>query len=38
VGGVVAGPRRPVQLEPAFSALEVELSVAERDELASLFP
>jgi aryl-alcohol dehydrogenase-like predicted oxidoreductase len=38
VGGVVAGPRRPVHLEPAFAALEVELSAAERDELASLFP
>ena len=38
VTAVVAGPRRPEQLEPARRALDVELSPAERDELASLFP
>jgi aryl-alcohol dehydrogenase-like predicted oxidoreductase len=35
---VIAGPRRPEQLEPARRALDVELSPAERDELASLVP
>jgi len=38
VTAVIAGPRRPEQLEPARRALEVELSPAERDDLASLFP
>ena len=38
VATVIAGPRRPEQLEPARRALDVELSPAERDELASLFP
>jgi len=38
VEAVVVGPRRPGPLEPAVAALEVRLSPAERDELASLFP
>jgi aryl-alcohol dehydrogenase-like predicted oxidoreductase len=38
VTAVVVGPRRPEHLEPARAALDVELSPAERDELASLFP
>jgi aryl-alcohol dehydrogenase-like predicted oxidoreductase len=38
VTAVVVGPRRPEQLAPAARALDVELSSAERDELASLFP
>ena len=38
VTAVVAGPRRPEHLEPACAALDVELTPAERDELASLFP
>ena len=38
VTAVVVGPRRPEHLTPAARALEVELSPAERDELASLFP
>jgi aryl-alcohol dehydrogenase-like predicted oxidoreductase len=38
VTAVVVGPRRPEQLVPAERALDVELSSAERDELASLFP
>ncbi len=38
VAGVVAGPRRPEHLEPAVAAIDVHLSEAERDELASLFP
>jgi len=38
VAGVVTGPRRPEHLDPAVSALDLELSEAERDELASLFP
>ena len=38
VAAVVTGPRRPEHLDPAFAALEAELSAAERDELASLFP
>jgi aryl-alcohol dehydrogenase-like predicted oxidoreductase len=38
VAAVVTGPRRPEHLDPAFSALDVRLSPAERDELASLFP
>jgi aryl-alcohol dehydrogenase-like predicted oxidoreductase len=35
---VVTGPRRPAHLDPAIAALKVELSPAERDELASFFP
>jgi aryl-alcohol dehydrogenase-like predicted oxidoreductase len=35
---VVVGPRRPGHLDPAIAALDVELSAAERDELASFFP
>ncbi len=38
VTAVVVGPRRPKQLEPARAALELELSVAEREELAAFFP
>jgi aryl-alcohol dehydrogenase-like predicted oxidoreductase len=38
IAAVVTGPRRPRHLEPAIAALEVELSPAERDELASFFP
>jgi aryl-alcohol dehydrogenase-like predicted oxidoreductase len=38
VTAVIVGPRRPEQLEPAVRALELELSAAERDELAALFP
>ncbi|MGH2921833.1 MAG: aldo/keto reductase [Gaiellaceae bacterium] len=38
ITAVVAGPRRPEHLEPARTALELDLSPAERDELASLFP
>jgi aryl-alcohol dehydrogenase-like predicted oxidoreductase len=38
VEGVVVGPRRPEQLEPALAARDLHLSAAERDELASLFP
>jgi aryl-alcohol dehydrogenase-like predicted oxidoreductase len=38
VHAVVAGPRRPEHLEPALAALDVHLSPAERDELASFFP
>jgi aryl-alcohol dehydrogenase-like predicted oxidoreductase len=38
VTAVIAGPRSPEQLEPAARALDVALSPAERDELASLFP
>jgi aryl-alcohol dehydrogenase-like predicted oxidoreductase len=37
IAAVVTGPRRPEHLEPALAALDVELSAAERDELASLF-
>ena len=37
VTAVVAGPRRPEQLEPYLAALELPLSEQERDELASLF-
>jgi aryl-alcohol dehydrogenase-like predicted oxidoreductase len=37
VTAVVIGPRRPEHLEPALAALELELSPAERDELAELF-
>ena len=35
---VVVGPRCPDHLDPALAALELHLSAAERDELASLFP
>jgi aryl-alcohol dehydrogenase-like predicted oxidoreductase len=38
VHAVVAGPRRPVHLQPATAALDLHLSPAERDELASFFP
>jgi aryl-alcohol dehydrogenase-like predicted oxidoreductase len=38
VHAVVAGPRRREHLEPALAALDVHLSPAERDELASFFP
>jgi aryl-alcohol dehydrogenase-like predicted oxidoreductase len=34
---VVAGPRRPEQLEPALAALEQPLSAAGRNELGQLF-
>jgi aryl-alcohol dehydrogenase-like predicted oxidoreductase len=37
VTAVVAGPRRPEQLEPALAALEIRLSQQERDELTELF-
>jgi aryl-alcohol dehydrogenase-like predicted oxidoreductase len=37
VTAVVVGPRRPEHLEAAVAALTLELSAAERDELASLF-
>ena len=37
VSSVVVGPRRPEHLEPALGAEKVNLSVAERDQLASLF-
>jgi aryl-alcohol dehydrogenase-like predicted oxidoreductase len=38
VTAVVVGPRRPEHLEPAMRALELELSAAERHELAARFP
>jgi aryl-alcohol dehydrogenase-like predicted oxidoreductase len=38
ITSVVTGPRRPEHLEPARAALDLPLSEAERDELASLFP
>jgi aryl-alcohol dehydrogenase-like predicted oxidoreductase len=38
IESVVTGPRRPEHLEPAVAALAVDLSAAERDELASFFP
>jgi aryl-alcohol dehydrogenase-like predicted oxidoreductase len=38
VTAVVVGPRRPEQLETALAALEINLSLQERDELSSLFP
>jgi aryl-alcohol dehydrogenase-like predicted oxidoreductase len=38
IAAVVTGPRRPEHLEPALAALEIELSPAERNELASFFP
>jgi len=37
VTAVVVGPRRPEQLEPALAAVELLLSLQERDELAALF-
>lgn len=37
VTAVVVGPRRPEHLEPARQALELELTPAERDELAAFF-
>ena len=38
ITGVVLGPRRPEHLEPGLVALDLRLTPAERDELASLFP
>ena len=38
VTGIVCGPRRPAHLWPSLRALDVELTAAERDGLASLFP
>ena len=38
VTAAVVGPRRPAHLDAAIAALEVDLSAAEADELASLFP
>jgi aryl-alcohol dehydrogenase-like predicted oxidoreductase len=38
VTAVVVGPRRPEHLEPALAALDLTLTPAERDQLASLFP
>ena len=37
VTAVIAGPRRPEQLEPYLAALELPLSEQERDDLARLF-
>jgi aryl-alcohol dehydrogenase-like predicted oxidoreductase len=37
VTAVIAGPRKPSQLEPAVRAVESPLSPAERDELTALF-
>lgn len=37
VGAVVVGPRRPAQLDPIWSALELRLDEAERGELSELF-
>jgi aryl-alcohol dehydrogenase-like predicted oxidoreductase len=37
VTAVVVGPRRPEQLESALAATELELTQAERAELAGLF-
>ena len=37
VTAVIAGPRRPEQLEPYLAALELPLSEQERNELANLF-
>jgi aryl-alcohol dehydrogenase-like predicted oxidoreductase len=37
VTAIVLGPRRPDHLRPALEALELELTPAERDELAALF-
>jgi aryl-alcohol dehydrogenase-like predicted oxidoreductase len=38
IAAIVVGPRRPEHLEPGLAALDLELTPAERDELASLFP
>jgi len=38
VNSVVVGPRRPEHLAPAAAAADVELSVTEWDEVASIFP
>jgi aryl-alcohol dehydrogenase-like predicted oxidoreductase len=38
VTATVVGPRRPEHLDPVSEALSIELSRAERDSLASLFP
>ena len=38
VTAVIAGPRRPEHVRAASAALEIELSPADADELASLFP
>ena len=38
VTAVIVGPRSPRQLEPALRALDLQLSTAEADELAALFP
>ena len=37
VTAVIAGPRRPEQLEPYLAALELQLTEQERDDLAKLF-
>jgi aryl-alcohol dehydrogenase-like predicted oxidoreductase len=37
VTAVIAGPRRPTQLEPYLAALELRLSEQDRDDLARLF-
>jgi aryl-alcohol dehydrogenase-like predicted oxidoreductase len=37
IAAVVVGPRRPEHLEPALAGLDLRLSPAERDELASFF-
>jgi aryl-alcohol dehydrogenase-like predicted oxidoreductase len=37
VTSVVVGPRRPGQLATAVAATELELSAAQRDELAGMF-
>jgi aryl-alcohol dehydrogenase-like predicted oxidoreductase len=38
VSAIVTGARRPEHLDPVFAGLDLQLSPAERDELASLFP
>ena len=38
VTAVVIGPRRPDQLQPALDAVALDLTTAERDELAEVFP
>ena len=38
VTAVVIGPRRPEQIAPALRALELDLSPADADEVAALFP
>jgi len=38
VSAVIIGPRRPEHLAPAVRALDTQLSKAEADELAALFP